>query len=88
MEVGKIKALIPGHGPAAKNPNKAISATRNYLAKIRLVMFDAVENLDDFAETYDKTDWSEFEKLPAFEEANRRNAYQVYLSMEEELLNK
>lgn len=88
MEVGKIAALIPGHGPAAKNPNQAISATRNYLAKVRSVMADAVQNLDDFAETYDKTDWSEFEKLPAFEEANRRNAYQVFLSMEEELFNK
>ena len=88
MEVGKITALIPGHGPAAKNPNQAISATRNYLEKIRSVMGNAVENLEDFAETYDKTDWSEFEKLPAFEEANRRNAYQVFLSMEEELLNK
>lgn len=88
MEVDKIAALIPGHGPAAKNPNQAISATRNYLAKVRSVMAEAVQNLDDFAETYDKTDWSEFEKLPAFEEANRRNAYQVYLSMEEELFNK
>lgn len=88
METGKIKALIPGHGPAAKDPNKAITATRRYLAKIRNVMSDAVKNLDDFAETYDKTDWSEFENLPAFKEANRRNAYQVYLSMEEELFNK
>ena len=88
METGKITALIPGHGPAAKNPNQAISATRNYLAKVRSVMGTAVENLDDFADTYDKVDWSEFEKLPAFAEANRRNAYQVYLSMEEELLNK
>jgi len=88
METGKIKALIPGHGPAAKNPNLAITATRSYLAKVRSVMAEAVENLDDFAETYDKTDWSEFENLPAFEEANRRNAYQVYLSMEEELFDK
>lgn len=88
MEVGKIKALIPGHGPAAKDPNKAISATRNYLAKIRTIMATAVENMDDFADVYDRTDWSEFEKLPAFAEGNRRNAYQVFLSMEEELLNK
>lgn len=87
METGKIAALIPGHGPAAKDPNKAISSTRRYLAKVRSVMADAVKNLDDFAETYDKTDWSEFENLPAFAEANRRNAYQVYLSMEEELFN-
>ena len=88
METGKITALIPGHGPAAKNPNKAISATRHYLAKIRSVMADAVRNLDDFAETYAKTDWSEFEKLPAFAEAHRRNAYQVFLSMEEEMFDK
>ena len=88
METGKITALIPGHGPAAKDPNKAISSTRRYLAKVRGVMEAAVKNLDDFAETYDKTDWSEFENLPAFAEANRRNAYQVYLSMEEELFNK
>lgn len=88
MEVGQIAALIPGHGPAAKNPNQAITATRKYLAKIRSVMREAVVNLDDFAETYDKADWSEFEHLPAFAEANRRNAYQVYLSMEEELFNK
>lgn len=88
METGKIKALIPGHGPAAKDPNKAISATRRYLAKIRTVMKNAVENLDDFAVTYNKTDWSEFEKLPAFEEAHRRNAYQVFLSMEVELFDK
>jgi glyoxylase-like metal-dependent hydrolase (beta-lactamase superfamily II) len=87
MEVSKIAALIPGHGPAAKDPNKAISATRRYLAKIRSVMGKAVENMDDFAMVYDSADWSEFEKLPAFAEANRRNAYQVYLSMEEELLN-
>ncbi len=88
MEVSKITALIPGHGPAAKEPNKAISSTRKYLAKIRSVMHGAVINLDDFAETYDKTDWSEFENLPAFKEVHRRNAYQVFLSMEEELFNK
>lgn len=88
MEVAKIAALIPGHGPAAKNPTKAISATRNYLEKIRTAMGTAVENMDDFSETYGRTDWSEFKDLPAFAEANRRNAYQVFLSMEEELLNK
>lgn len=87
MEVGKIAALIPGHGPAAKKPNQAIRATRRYLEKIRSVMSEAVINMNDFAETYDNTDWSEFKDLPAFEAANRRNAYQVFLSMEEELLN-
>lgn len=88
MEVGKLAALIPGHGPAAKNPTRAITATRRYLEKIRNEMGKAVANLDEFAPAYDAVDWGEFKKLPAFKEANRRNAYQVYLSMEAELFEK
>ncbi len=87
METANVHALIPGHGPAAKKPKQAIRFTRQYLAYIRKVMKKAVQNMDDFATTYNSTDWSAFSKLPAFEEANRRNAYQVYLSMEEELFN-
>ena len=45
-----------------------------------------VEEFTPFDEVYAATDWSEFEDLPAFEAGNRINAYQVYLSMEAELL--
>jgi len=86
METSTLAALIPGHGPAADNPNRALKATSHYLAFVRGKMHDAVENMDDFNEVYDNTDWSEFEQLPAFEAANRRNAYQVYLSIENEFL--
>lgn len=84
METSKLVALIPGHGPAARDPNKAISATRRYLAFIRNSMGRAVDELTPFAQAYDEVDWSEFKDLPAFDQANRRNAYQVYLSMEAE----
>jgi hypothetical protein len=60
--------------------------TRHYLAYIREIMGKAVIDMTAFAEVYAATDWSDFKDLPAFEAANRRNAYQVYLSMEEELL--
>ena len=86
METTKLVALIPGHGPAAKDPNQAISMTRHYLAFIREAMGKAVEEMTSFDEVYAATDWSDFKDLPAFEAANRRNAYQVYLSMEEEVL--
>lgn len=46
----------------------------------------AVEELQDFDSAYAAADWGPFESLPAFEAANRRNAYQVYLSMEAESL--
>ena len=45
----------------------------------------AVDELTPFDEAYAATDWSEFKDLPAFDAANRRNAYQVYLSMQNEV---
>jgi glyoxylase-like metal-dependent hydrolase (beta-lactamase superfamily II) len=86
MEDQQLRALVPGHGAAAKDPNQAIAAMQRYLSYLREAMNVAVEDFIPFDEAYDATDWSEFEQLPAFAEANRRNAYQVYLSMEAEWL--
>ncbi len=83
MEAQNPHAIVPGHGPWAKDP-KAITLTRRYLAFLREKMGAAVEEMMDFDEAYKSIDWSEFEKFPAFEAANRKNAFQVYLSMEEE----
>ena len=87
LEAGELKALVPGHGPAANKPKEALSLTRRYLAKLRNVMGSAIEELQDFESVYAETDWSEFSHLPAFRAAHRRNAYQVYLSMEAEALD-
>lgn len=85
LETGGLAALIPGHGPASKKPSSTISLTRRYLAYLRETMGYAIDDLTPFGEAYDEVDWSEFEKVPAFKEANRINAYQVYLSMGKEL---
>jgi len=86
LETEGLTALIPGHGPASNNPKETISLTRRYLAHLRKVLGEGIEELMPFDEVYAEADWSEFEDLPAFEEGNRINAYQVYLSMEAELL--
>ena len=86
LETGGLTALVPGHGPASKDPKNTISLTRRYLAHLRKVMGTGIEDLTPFDEVYAEADWSEFKDLPAFEEGNRINAYQVYLSMEAELL--
>ena len=86
MQTTGLKALVPGHGPSASDPDAAIVMTRDYLAYLREVMGAAVEDLVDFDEAYAEADWSRFEKLPAFEAANRINAYGVYLSMSDEAL--
>jgi len=86
MEREQLVALIPGHGGIASNPNEAIGLTRRYLVYLRENMKDAVNDFVSFKEAYAAIDWAEFRDLPAFDEANRRNAYQVYLSLEAEML--
>jgi glyoxylase-like metal-dependent hydrolase (beta-lactamase superfamily II) len=86
MEKEQLVALVPGHGGVADKPNEAISLTRRYLVYLREKMGEAVREFVPFSEAYGEIDWSDFEKLPAFAAANRRNAYQVYLSMEAEML--
>ena len=86
LETGGLTALVPGHGPASTDPKNTISLTRRYLAHLRKVMGTGIEDLTPFDEVYADADWSEFKDLPAFAEGNRINAYQVYLSMEAELL--
>jgi glyoxylase-like metal-dependent hydrolase (beta-lactamase superfamily II) len=86
MDKEKLAALVPGHGTVATDPRKAIDFTHRYLEYLRKVMGTAVQDLVPFDAAYAALDWSGFGDLPAFAEANRRNAYQVYLSLEAEML--
>lgn len=45
-----------------------------------------MRDLEPFEDAYVKTDWSRFKSLPAFDAANRINAYGTYLLLEEEEL--
>lgn len=56
--------------------------TRDYLRFLREEMGRAVAELKSFDEAYEEVDWSRWAKLPAFREANRNNAYNVFLQME------
>ena len=87
MDTDGLAALVPGHGPANKQPSKSIELTRRYLTYLRETMGSAVEDFEPFDEVYERTDWSAFSNLPTFREGNRRNAYGVYLSLEKELLD-
>ena len=82
LNATELKGLIPGHGPAASDPQQAVAMTLNYLQFTRDQMAVAVEEMIPFAEAYDAVDWSAFSHLPAFEATHRRNAYGVYLSLE------
>ena len=42
----------------------------------------AVKNWTDFDVAYKQTDWSKYDKLPAFDANNRGNAYRIYIELE------
>lgn len=86
MQQTDVKAIVPGHGSASSNPQEIVSLTRNYLAFVRAAMKQAVDDWVPFDEAYAATDWGDFIDYPAFAEANRRNAYGIFLSIEQESL--
>ena len=77
------RLLVPGHGPVSATPREDLALTRDYLVHLRTTMGEAARNLEPFEEAYAKADWSRFERLPLFRAANRMNAYNTYLLMEQ-----
>jgi glyoxylase-like metal-dependent hydrolase (beta-lactamase superfamily II) len=82
------RTMVPGHGAVSRDPVAELALTRDYLRHLRATMGKAVEDLLSFEEAYKNADWSRYARMPAFEAANRINAYGTYLLMERESLEK
>jgi glyoxylase-like metal-dependent hydrolase (beta-lactamase superfamily II) len=78
------RIVVPGHGPVSEQPQADLELTRDYLVYLRKTMGDAAANLEPFEEAYAAADWSRFERMPLFRAANRMNAYNTYLLMEQQ----
>jgi glyoxylase-like metal-dependent hydrolase (beta-lactamase superfamily II) len=76
------KVMVGGHGDVSRDAAADLRMTRDYLVYLREKMGKAADELEDFEVAYAKTDWSRFAHLPAFEAANRRNAYNTYIRMQ------
>lgn len=76
--------VVPGHGPLSREPLADLQTTRDYLAYLRQTMGRAAAEMQPFDEAYAATDWSRFEGLPLFRFANRMNAYNTYLLLEQQ----
>ena len=83
LDAANINVIVPGHGSALHDAVQAVSFTAGYLQFMHDQMGAAVDELIPFADAYANTDWSRYEKLPAFV-ANRPNAYHIYLQLERE----
>ncbi len=81
----QVNYIVPGHGKITNNANNAISRTKEYLEFLLTKLTPAVNNMIDFDSAYKSIDWSKFTNIPAFNEANRKNAYAVYLYLERTL---
>jgi glyoxylase-like metal-dependent hydrolase (beta-lactamase superfamily II) len=86
MIAARPAVVIPGHGPASTDVARDLVLTRDYLVDLRETMGRAVKDLLPFDEAYAKADWSRYRTLPAFDAANRVNAYGTYLLLEQEEL--
>lgn len=76
--------IIPGHGDAEKDVAHALSFTKGYLEYVINAMKKGLIAGKSFADTYKSTDWSKYEKMPAYKASNRGNAYRIYLELEPE----
>lgn len=80
----QANVIVPGHGPASTAAADDLKFTRDYLAFVRKAMEQAARDLEPFDEAYLATNWSRYEKIPLFNAANRMNAYNIYLSIQNE----
>jgi len=80
----KPRVLVPGHGGLTRKPKADLIFTRDYLQFLRTQLGKSARNLIPFEEAYQSIDWSKYRKMPAFNEANRANAYNQYLRLEVE----
>lgn len=80
------RVALPGHGAASFDAAQDIDLTRRYLQHLQASMAKAVEQLQSFDEAYAATDWSAFSSVPAFQAANRLNAYGVFIRAEQALI--
>lgn len=80
-----MRYLVPGHGLASGDAQESMSLTYRYLKYLLEKLTPAVEEMEQFADIYDLIDWSDFANEVAFDDANRTNAYAVYLYLERTL---
>jgi glyoxylase-like metal-dependent hydrolase (beta-lactamase superfamily II) len=84
----KPKVVVGGHGPYSTDAVADLTTTRDYLVYLNEKLSAAFEEGLGFEEAYETIDWSRFSHLPAFEAANRGNAYQTYLNVERDALRR
>ena len=67
MQHTQVDYFVPGHGSASNQPQQTMDLTYRYLKFLLDKLSKAVEDMEQFEETYEAIDWSEFENETAFD---------------------
>ena len=80
--------MIPGHGSAQTAPFKMVSRTLKYMAGMRKLMFEMIDDEKDLVDAVDiaETSFPEWKNDHLYKHNHRRNANFLYRDLEEELL--
>jgi hypothetical protein len=91
LALAALDVLAQAAARAGPRPRVArardLATTRDYLASLRETMDRAARDLATIDDAYARTGWARFPALPAFEPANRINAWGTYLRMGQEALD-
>lgn len=79
------RLMVPGHGSAQTAPFPMVRETRDYIARLRQEMADAVEEGIGMQEAIDNSDFADWHDTRLYEENHRRNASFVFQEVELEL---
>lgn len=74
---------VPGHGPASNQARADLGLSPGHRARLRRTIGEAARSLGPFEDAQARTDGSRFDRLPMINAANRIDAHDTCLLMEQ-----
>lgn len=77
--------MVPGHGSAQTPPFPMLGKTRSYIARLREIMTQAIEEDVDLSDALDRSDLEDWRAVRLYEVNHRANGSFIYRELEQEL---
>jgi glyoxylase-like metal-dependent hydrolase (beta-lactamase superfamily II) len=81
----KAILMVPGHGSAQTPPFPMLERTRDYIARLRKIMAQAIENDVELSDALDQAEFEDWSGVRLYEENHRANGSFIYRELEQEL---
>ena len=77
--------MVPGHGSAQTSPFPMVEKTRSYIARLRHIMAQAIEDGIDLQDAVDQAEFEDWKDTRLYGSNQRSNANFIYRELEAEL---